>query len=278
MFVNRLALSLCLSLFLGLSLPWPAAAQVPTSSPAGVAVDPQAATKVGVEEHLGARIPLDLAFHDETGAAVSLRQLVAGPTIIAPVYYACPNVCSFLQGALARALPKVRRTPGADYQVLSVSFDVNETSQEARRAKAIYAQAMGRDFPTGAWHFLTGDQGAIDALTSAAGYRFVRQGQDFLHPVAIFVVSGDGTITRYLYGTSILPMDLTLALVEAAEGRVSPAIRKTVQFCFSFDPQNGRYVFNIFRVSATVILLTAGGLFAFLAWTGRKSQKSEPKS
>ena len=254
------------------------AAAVPLSQPLGNLIDPQAATRVGVEERLGARIPLDLTFRDETGAPVTLRQLVSGPTVIAPVYYACPNVCSFLQGALARALPNVRRTPGVDYQVLSVSFDATETSQEAKRAKAIYSQAMGGRFPPNAWHFLTGDQTNIEALTAAAGYRFRREGKDFLHPVAIFVVSGDGTITRYLYGTSILPMDLTLALIEAAEGRVSPAIRKTVQFCFSYDPQNGRYVFNIFRVSATVILLTAGALFAFLAWTGRKPQKSEPKS
>ena len=262
-----------------LLLPGPAtAADAPLSMPVSELADPAAARQVGVDEKLGAEIPLDLTFRDATGHAVSLDSLVTGPTVIVPIYYSCPNVCSFLQGALARVLPEVRRTPGEDYRVLSISFDENETAADARKARAIYYQAMGNDFPPDAWRFLTGEKPAIDALLDAAGYRFMRQGEDFLHPVAIFVVSGNGKITRYLYGTSILPMDLTLALVEAAEGKVSPAIRKVAQFCFSYDPQSGQYVFNIFRVSATIVLLTAAALLAFLILTGRKKQESESKS
>jgi protein SCO1 len=254
------------------------AVQVPLSLPVDSLANPQAGRQVGVDEKLGGQIPLDLTFRDATGKVVRLGDLITVPTVIVPIYYSCPNVCSFLQGALARALLQVRRTPNTDYRVLSVSFNAQETPDDARKARAIYDQAMNHRFPMDAWRFLTGDQAAIDALTGAAGYRFIRQGKDFLHPVAIFVVTKDGKITRYLYGTSILPMDLTLALVEAAQGRVSPAIRKVAQFCFSYDPKNGRYVFNIFRVSATVILLTAGAFLAFLVLTGRhKPRESESK-
>lgn len=263
-----------LALVLVLLGPGPAAATVPLSMPIGDLADPGAARQVGVDEQLGGKIPLDLSFRDEDGTKVSLRSLVTGPTIIVPIYFSCPNVCSFLQGALARTLPQVRRTPGEEYRVLSVSFDETETPADARRAKAIYYQAMNQDFPPEAWHFLTGDKPQIDALLNAAGYHFIREQKDFLHPVAIFIVNKDGKITRYLYGTSILPMDLTLALVESAEGRVSPAIRKMAQFCFSYDPQNGKYVFNIFRVSATVVLVTAAGLLTFLIFTGRKKRES----
>ena len=254
------------------------AVQVPLSLPVDSLANPQAGRQVGVDEKLGDQIPLDLTFRDATGKVVRLGDLITVPTVIVPIYYSCPNVCSFLQGALARALLQVRRTPNTDYRVLSVSFNAQETPDDARKARAIYDQAMNHRFPMDAWRFLTGDQAAIDALTGAAGYRFIRQGKDFLHPVAIFVVTKDGKITRYLYGTSILPMDLTLALVEAAQGRVSPAIRKVAQFCFSYDPKNGRYVFNIFRVSATVILVTAGAFLAFLVLTGRhKPRESESK-
>lgn len=252
----------------------PAGASVPLSMPVNELADPQAASQVGIDERLGEKIPLDLSFRDESGKTVSLRSLVAGPTVIVPIYFSCPNVCSFLQGALARTLPEVRRKPGEEYRVLSISFDETETPADARRAKAIYYQAMDHRFPPDAWHFLTGDKPAIDKLLNAAGYHFLREKKDFLHPVAIFIVTGDGKITRYLYGTSILPMDLTLALVESAEGRVSPAIRKMAQFCFSYDPKNGKYVFNIFRVSATVVLLTAAGLLTFLIFTGRKKRES----
>jgi protein SCO1/2 len=232
---------------------------------------PPASTKVGLDEQLGASIPLDLVFRDESGRAVALRELVTVPTVIAPVYYQCPNVCNFLQGGLARALPEVKLEPGKGFRVLSISFDETETPELAHRSQAIYLDAMRQRFPAAAWGFLTGDAENIRKLLDAAGYRFQRQGEDFLHPVAIFVVSGDGKIVRYLHGTSVLPMDLTLALVEASEGRIGPTIRRMAQFCFSYDAENRRYVFNLFRVSATVILLTTGAFLAFLIRGGRKN-------
>jgi len=231
---------------------------------------PADAGTVGLEERLGAQIPLDLTFRDETGRAVTLRELVTVPTVIAPVYYRCPNVCSFLQGGLARALPEVKLTPGKDFRVLSVSFDETETPETAHRSQAIYMDAMRQQFPADDWHFLTGDRQSILQLLDAAGYHFERQGEDFLHPVAMFVVTKDGEIVRYLHGTNVLPMDLTLALVESSEGRVGPTIRRVAQFCFSYDAGSRRYVFNLFRVSATVILLTAGAFMAFLILRGRK--------
>jgi len=232
---------------------------------------PTAEAKVGLDEHLGARIPLDLSFSDETGRTVTLRDLITVPTIIAPVYYKCPNVCSFLQGGLARALPEVKLEPVKDFRVLSVSFDETETPETAHRSQAIYMDAMHQRFPAAAWSFLTGDSESIHRLLDAAGYHFQRQGEDFLHPVAMFVVTRDGEIVRYLHGTSVLPMDLTLALVEASEGRIGPTIRRVAQFCFSYDAENRRYVFNLFRVSATVILLTTGAFLAFLIFRGRKN-------
>jgi protein SCO1/2 len=228
------------------------------------------AEAVGITERLGDYIPLDLTFTDEDGNPVQLRDLVTGPTIIAPVYYHCPNVCSFLQADLARTLPQIRLQPGSDYRVLSVSFDERETPSAARAARKTYLAAMGQPFPPEAWRFLTGDIEAIRSLTDAAGYHFLRRGDDFLHPVVIFVVSREGRIVRYLHGTRLLPMDLTLSLTEAGEGRVGSTIRKMVSFCFSFDPEKKQYVFNYLRLSATAVLLTAGGFLIFLIATGRK--------
>jgi len=225
---------------------------------------------VGLEEKLGATIPLGARFIDETGRPVFLRDLVSMPTIIAPVYYHCPNVCNFLQGGLARVLPGIKLEPGKDFRVLSISFDETETPAEARKSKALYMDAMNGRFPADAWTFLTGEKKEILRVTDAAGYHFKRQGPDFMHPVALIVVSPQGKIIRYLHGTSVLPMDLTLALVEASEERIGATIRKVAQFCFSYDPENNRYVFNLFRVSATAILLTAGAFLAFLILRGRK--------
>ena len=231
---------------------------------------------VGLEEKIGEVIPLDLTFRDESGQSVTLGQLVKGPTIIAPIYYRCPNVCNFLQSDLARVLPDIRRTPGQEYNVISVSFDETETPELAAKNKAMYYQAMKGDFPPGAWRFLTGDKEAIMQLTGSAGYRFrkMHDGQ-FLHPVVVFVVDSNGTIIRYLHGTRFLAKDITLALVEASEGRLGTTIQKVVRFCFSYDAENKTYVFNLLRVSGTAVLLTAGAFLAFLLLGGKKKKKED---
>jgi protein SCO1/2 len=164
----------------------------------------------------------------------------------------------------------VKRRPGKEYRVISVSFDETETPAMATRAKRMHLTSMGTPFPDDGWRFLTGTATDIHRLTDAAGYRFERKGRDFIHPVASFVVARDGTIIRYLYGTTFLPKDLALALAEAQNGVVGSSIRKVVGYCFSFDPTGKTYVFNVLRVSATVVFLTAGSFLAFLVLTGKK--------
>ena len=229
--------------------------------------------EVGLDEQLGAYLPLDLVFRDEQGNPISLADLVDKPTIIAPVYYRCPNVCHFLQGDLARVLPGINLEAGEDYQVISFSFDETEQPELALRSRDTYYAAMKNQYPDQAWRFLTGDRATILQLTDAAGYHFQKVGSEFLHPVAFFVVSPDGQIIRYLHGTHIVPKDLTLALYEAKAGRVGTTIRKMVQYCFSFDPEQKTYVFNILRVSATAILTTLALFAAFLIFGGKKSKK-----
>ena len=253
-------------------------AEAPPGKPSAqtVHVHPVAETTlpgVGLDEQLGAHIPLELIFRDEDGAPVRLRELITRPTVIAPVYYRCPNVCHFLQGALAETLPQLQLTAGSDYQVLSISFDETETPELARRTRDTYLTAAGGKVPAAGWRFLTGEPAAIMALTGAAGYRFQRVGSDFQHPVAILVVSADGMIVRYLHGTHVLPKDLALALAEAKQGVTGTTIRKLVQYCFSYDPQQKTYVFNVLRVSATVILAVLAGFVAWLLLTAKKRPK-----
>lgn len=231
--------------------------------------------KVGLDEKLGAYLPLDLVFKDEQGNPISLAELVTKPTIIAPVYYRCPNVCHFLQGDLARVLPGLKLKAGEDYQVVSFSFDETEKPELALRSRNTYYAAMKNQYPDQAWRFLTGDRDTILQLTNASGYRFQKVGHEFLHPVVFYVVSPQGQIIRYLHGTHIVPKDLTLALYEAKAGHVGTTIRKMVQYCFSFDPEQKTYVFNILRVSATAILTTLAIFAAFLIFGGKKSKKDK---
>ncbi len=233
------------------------------------------ADKVGLDEKLGDYLPLNLVFRDEEGNPVNLSDLMTKPTIIAPVYYRCPNVCHFLQGDMARVLPDLKLKAGEDYQVISFSFDETEQPELALRSRNTYYAAMKNQYPDQAWRFLTGDLATILQLTDAAGYHFQKVGSEFLHPVAFFVVSPEGQIIRYLHGTHIVPKDLTLALYEAKAGRVGTTIRKMVQYCFSFDPEQKTYVFNLLRVSATAILATLAIFAAFLVFGGKRNKKDK---
>ncbi|GFO62284.1 SCO family protein [Geomonas paludis] len=228
--------------------------------------------KVGLEERLGAKIPLDLVFKDENGRQRRLRDLVTGPTIILPVYYSCTNVCNYLQEGLARVLPEIKLEPGKEYRIISVSFDERENPQRALKSKHMYQAVMKGKFPEGNWTFLTGDAANIRSLTDAAGFQFQRKGNDFVHPVVSFVVARDGMIVRYLYGTHFLAKDVTLALMEARQGRVGTTISKMVSYCFSFDPNSKSYEFNILRVSATVIIICVVGFIIFLVVGGKNGR------
>lgn len=241
--------------------------------PAAVADD----ASVGISEHLGSRMPLDITFRDEEGRKVRLAELVTGPTIILPVYFSCANVCYNLQWSLAQVIPKLKNRPVDEYRVISISFDENDTPQLAAKFKRIYLTSMHTPFPESGWCFLTGDAAAIKRFTDAVGFSFQRRGHDFLHPVASIVISGDGTIVRYLYGSTFLPKDLALALVEAREGKSGTAVRKVLEYCFSYDPGQNTYVFNLLKVSATVVIICTGGFLIFLIVTGRKRKKTETR-
>jgi protein SCO1/2 len=230
---------------------------------------------IGIDEKLAKRIPLDLTFHDETGRPVALRQLIGTPTILAFVYYHCPNVCSLLLQNLANVLNRLPAEPEKEYRVISVSFDEKEKPDLALQRKRIYLKMIQKPFPEDAWRFLTGDKDNIRKLAEAVGFQFKRVGEDFEHPVSLIILAPDGKITRYMYGTDFLPFDLKMALMEASQGKIGPAISKVVRFCFSYDPKANKLVFNTLKVTGTVTLLFALSFVVFLLFKGRNRHPKE---
>lgn len=236
---------------------------------------PKDLSGIGIDEKLGQVIPLDLTFYDENGNVVNLRQLIQTPTILAPVYYSCPDVCSFLLFNLAGVINKMPSEPGKDYRVLALSFDETEKSSLALEKKKMYLKMIEKPFPEDAWRFLTGDKDNIHQLTDAVGFRFKRHSKDFLHPISLVILSPDGKITRYIYGTEFLPLDLKMALMEASEGRIGPTLSRVLRFCFSYDPKGRKYVFNTLKVTGIVTLVFALSLILFLVFKGKRQSTKE---
>src|SRR3989304_3526818 len=230
---------------------------------------------IGIDERLGQFAPLDLTFNDEDGNQVTLRQLIHTPTILTPVYLHCPNVCSLLLQNLADVLNRLPAEPDKEYRVITVSFDETEKPDLAFQKKRTYLKMIQKPFPEDAWRFLTGDQGNIRELTDAVGFHFKRVGQDFEHPVALIILAPAGKIVRYMYGADPLPFDLKMALVEASQGKIGPAISKVVRFCFSYDPKANKLVFNTLKVTGTVTLIFALSFIVFLLFKGKKQHPQE---
>jgi protein SCO1/2 len=229
---------------------------------------------LGVDPQLGHFIPLDATFNDEQGHPVTLGQLIHQPTILALVYLHCKNVCSILLENLAVALDRLPAEPGKDYLALAVSFDENETPALALKNKEMFLKMMARPFPAEDWRFLTGDRENIRKLTEAVGFHFKRAGMDFEHPVTLTILSPEGKIIRYMYGIDISPFELKMALVEASEGRIGPAVSQVLRFCFSYDPQGKKLVFNVLRVTGVATLLMAAAILS-VALRGRKRPAGE---
>src|SRR4030043_2124536 len=236
---------------------------------------PKDLSGIGIDEKLGQVIPFDLTFYDENGNPVSLKQLIHTPVILAPVFYRCPNVCSFLLFNLAGVINRLPSEPGKEYQALAFSFDETEKPDLALEKKKMYLKMIEKPFPEKAWRFLTGNKENILKLTDAIGFHFKKQGDDFLHPVTLVILSPDGKITRYMYGTDFLPFDLKMALLEASEGRIGPAISKVVRFCFSYDPKANKLVFNSLKVTGIVTLLFALSFIVFLLFKGKRQHPQE---
>jgi protein SCO1/2 len=229
---------------------------------------------VALDEKLGQYIPADATFLDENGKRVNLKALVDKPTIVAPVYLHCMHECPMLLTGLAEALGRLQVVePGKDFRVVTLSFDERDNPAIAAEKKKNYLKAVGRPFPESDWTFLTGDAVNIHKFTESIGFRFQRDGQhDFSHPIVLVVVAPGGKIVRYLYGTSFLPFEVTMAITEAAQGRVGTTAQKVLQYCFSYDPLKKSYVFNILKVTGTVMVLFVGSFFAYLMISTKKKR------
>ena len=214
--------------------------------------------EVGFDEKLGETIPLDLNFLDEYGQTVSLQQLFDKPVLLCLVYYRCPGLCSPLLKGVAEVVDKIDLDAGKDFRVITISFEPKETYLTASEKKNNYLASMRKQIPYDSWKFLVGDSLSIAKITDAVGFRYMPQGKDYIHGAAIMTISPQGKIARYLYGTEFQPLDVKMALIEAAEGRTGPTISKLLQLCYSYDPEGKTYVLNITRIAG-------GGVLFFIA-------------
>jgi protein SCO1/2 len=232
---------------------------------------------VGFDQRLEAQVPLDLAFREETGRSVRLREYLGEtPVILVPVYYGCTTLCPMLLDSLTRSLKAVPFDIGREFRVLTFSIDPRETAELALRKKHEYVARYGRPGAEAGWHFLTGEESAIRQLTSAIGFRYVydEQTEQFAHATGIVLLTAQGKVARYFYGIDLPPRDLRLGLVEAAARRIGGPIDRVLLYCYHYDPMTGRYGLIMMSILRLAGLGTVFALGTFILLMLRRERRS----
>src|SRR5262249_2149775 len=111
------------------------------------------------------------------------------------------------------------------------------------------------------WHFLTGGQESIDALTQSVGfgYSYDSARDQFAHASGLVVLTPTGKVYRYLYGIKFAPRDVRLGLVEASHNQIGTPRDQVLLFCFHYDPAGGKYG------AAVMTFVRAGGVLTLVA-------------
>jgi protein SCO1/2 len=206
---------------------------------------------VGFEPQLNAQLPLDLAFRDESGRDVQLRQYFGQrPVLLALVYYGCPMLCNQVEQGVVGSLKMLSFNAGHDYEVVFVSFDPRETPDMAAKKKVAALSHYGRPETAAGWHFLTGKEKQIQTLTSAANFRysFDEKINLFAHASGIMLITPDGRISRYFYGIEYPSRDVRFGLVDASAGKIGTPIDHLLLYCFQYNPETARYSATILRI------------------------------
>ncbi|MGA2389615.1 MAG: SCO family protein [Candidatus Sulfotelmatobacter sp.] len=226
---------------------------------------------VGIDQHLDAQVPPDLAFVDESGKAVKLGDYFGRkPLILNLVYYNCTMLCGEALAGLSSAMRLVKFDVGNEFDVVTVSFDPRDTPQMAAVKKADYVKRYGRPNAAAGWHFLTGSAQSIDVLARTVGfqYQYDEKSNQFAHATAIMLLTPQGRISRYFYGVDFPPKDLRMGLVEASQNKIGNAVDAVLLYCYHYDPQTGKYgamVANILKLAGAATILLLGGLI-FTLW------------
>ncbi|MDP7639021.1 MAG: SCO family protein [Candidatus Hydrogenedentes bacterium] len=240
--------------------------------------------EIRIEQRLDSLVHLDLAFGDEEGADVTLRDLLDGkPAVLSLVYYECPMLCNQVLNGVAVAVGAIGLELGADYNVLTVSIDPGEDHTLAMAKKASYIEELDRDGAAEGWRFLTVSQNHkedVSFLASAVGFGYARDAAtgQYAHAAGVMVLTPKGRVARYYYGIEYIPRDLEYGLMEASENRIGRLVDQIVLLCYAYDPATGSYGFYIIgamRIGAAIMILLFAGLWTWEFTRNRRNRAKE---
>lgn len=234
------------------------------------AAQPALLNGVGISQEMNRQVPAGLTFRDETGKTVHLADYFGKrPIVLSLVYLNCPYMCTEVLNGELRALQGMSLTLGKDYDAISVSFDPKDGPKEAALKSRIYTGMYERPSAPGQWHFLTGDQQSITALTDSVGFHYAYDSPSgqYAHATAMMILTPQGRVARYYYGVQYPARDVRLGLVEASEGKIGTPTDAALLFCYHYDPETGKYglvIANVLKIAGALTILLLGAFLWFM--------------
>lgn len=238
---------------------------------------------VGLTEHLGDTLPLDVKLTNQDGQEVTLGSLLGHerPVIFNLGYYGCPMLCGLVIKGLTDSLTALSYTPGTQFDLVTFSIDPAEGPALAAQKRKIVLETLNRPGAERGWSFHTSTAAESERLADALGfsYHYDPKTKQWNHAAAIVVVTPDGRISRYLYGIAFEPSDLKLAVLEASAGKVGSLADRALLYCYTYDATAGRYVLfaqNLMRAGGLLTLVGMAAFF-FVQWrSSRNHAAPEP--
>ena len=235
--------------------------------------------QITFEQKIGQQISTDLRFRDSGGEAIRLRDCLGNKaTLLVLGYFHCPMLCTFINNGLIEAMQELRLSVGRDFDVVDLSIDPRESSALAATKKAEYVKLYGRHGADRSWHFLTGDEMAIQRVARETGFHFAYDPQtnEFAHPSGVMVLTPEGKISRYFFGVNFSPSELREAILAAGKNQNGSMIQRLALICYHYNPINGKYgglVMSIVRVSGVATALALAAFVVFMAGRDRRTRR-----
>ena len=253
-----------------------------TSAGAQQLSTPEILNKVGISQNLNAQVPPDLVFRDEEGKSVRLGDFFGKkPIVLSLVYFDCPALCTEVLNGELRTMKAISLDLGKDFDAVTVSFEPKDTPALAKAKRDVYLGQYDRPVAAENWHFLTGEQPSIDALTKVVGFQYAYDSsiRQYAHAAAIMILTPDGRIDRYFYGVIYPARDVRLGLVEASAGKIGTVTDHAMLYCYQYDPMTGKYglvVMNVLRAAGGLTVLVLGIFMALMFVRERKRPSGVP--
>ncbi|HWD41365.1 MAG TPA: SCO family protein [Fimbriimonas sp.] len=251
--------------------------------------------QMGIEQHLGAKLPLDIPFKDEMGQTVTLKNYIgARPLIVLPIFYSCETGCALITDGLVKTILAAQHPTGAlgmlanargthpltlgrDFDVVMLSINPAETPQLAANKKVLINESLKDPQVDAHWHLLTGSLENIRRVTDAMGFSFYYNPYTKVinHPTGSAILTPAGAISAYTIGndfpTKLLEDDLALA----AKNEISTEkADQTFMFgCVMLDPATGKIRFvveGLVRLGMLITFLVLAGYIIIMLRRERK--------